>query len=84
MSSYYMLMQDGQPVLRGLTREKAEREAEKRAKKFEGHVAGTRQRVPEYAVRPDDLFTQAQNANLQWWRENRGTSHLKYHKVRET
>jgi hypothetical protein len=49
----YMVVQDGRPLHRGLSRSQAERTAAYLARGYESHRANDKRRVAEFEIKPD-------------------------------
>ncbi len=69
--SVYMVVQDGRPLKRGLSRSDAERYADYLARGYESHRASDKRRVAEFEVKLDKELVAESEANWQWFKENK-------------
>lgn len=58
-----MVVQDGAPLRRGLTRQQAEQHAAYLARGYESHRANDKRRVAEFEVKPDKGLIAELDAN---------------------
>jgi hypothetical protein len=63
MSKEYMVVQDGKPLRRGLSREEAERHAAYLAHGFESKRANDKRRVAEFEIKKDKGLIAELDAN---------------------
>ena len=62
MARLFVVTQDGRPLQRGLTEERARAYAKKMEEGMERHVAGTKLRVPAFDIVPDREIAAWDNA----------------------
>lgn len=70
MGDIWMVVQDGRPLRRGLTRLEAERYAAYLARGYESHRASDKRRVAEFEIKPDAGLVKELDANWKQLKES--------------